>query len=118
MCRGGKITAHGTQSKLAAWRAHHQQQKDTPTPGASLPILHQQQGSAFNYPRNKAEQEAIAAYNSLFQHGANIIPTSGQGLQCAFNAIINSLQSMVDHRIEVPVPTLEQLQEVFDDENF
>jgi len=79
---------------------------------------HLHTGSAFLHPRREAEREALTAYNSLFPYGADVIPTSGVDLQCAFNAIINSLQSMRDQGVQVPVPTLTELQDIFDDVNF
>ena len=74
--------------------------------------------SWFSAPSTEAGQEAMAAFNSLFPAGWEAIPTDGTNLQCAFNAVINSLESMRHQSIEVPVPTLAELQEVYNDVNF
>ena len=69
-------------------------------------------------PTRTAEREAHAVYKSLFPSDIDTIPTSGTDLQCAFNAYINSLSNIQGRGIDIPIPTLRELQEVFDDNNF
>jgi hypothetical protein len=123
LSKGGRYAGRYTQSELSDKKLNSGRRKDAERVVGKPQTLkavagYQQTSSTFQHPRREAEQEATAAFNSLFPHGHDIIPTLGTGLQCAFYAMINSLQDMKDRGVNVPVPSLEDLQEVFDDANF
>lgn len=56
--------------------------------------------------------EASAALWSIFPDGFNTVQTSGDGLLCALHAIHHSLAALAENDLEIPVPTVEDLQAV------
>ncbi|OAP62169.1 hypothetical protein AYL99_04372 [Fonsecaea erecta] len=71
-------------------------------------------GSVYFKLKKPASTSVGKAFEMLFPHGALIMPTKDEGLQCGLYAIIESLRSMYEQGIEeVPEPpTLKALEEV------
>ena len=130
LSRGGIFSTTRTQSQLEDANALRRTHKDRLIEGIVVDDGEETQSgrkrrriapsiqSTFIAPTSEAQQEAWAAFQSLFPNGVDTIPTDSTGLQCAFYAVINSLQSMSDRGINVPVSTLSDLQEVYNDQNF
>ncbi|KIW90700.1 uncharacterized protein Z519_08483 [Cladophialophora bantiana CBS 173.52] len=71
--------------------------------------------SIFVVPTTSAITEAEQEFVSLFPNGYEIIPTSAEDLQCALYAIAESLKSMKDRGMDVPIPTIDELILVSED---